>query len=179
MEFRWLLGLPEAPEEAPKESEEQPKEEAVEGNPGNPECNQTRKAGVARCCLCMNGEAIWSQDGSCNHCKDNGGIKDCSEVDQNCTPGSSSWPLKYEEEGKKVWNEEDDNRGAICAESCAERWVSKINGEMNIPRAQPPLKAKELTKQAEYQAQAAREQDELEKEAEKHAAEIGAVEKPD
>lgn len=34
----------------------------------------------------------------------------------------------------------------------AERWVSKINGEMNIPRAQPPLKAKELTKQAEYQA---------------------------
>ena len=43
-------------------------------------------------------------------------------------------------------NEEDDNRGEICAETCAEKWMSKINGEMNIPRAHPPQKAHELTK---------------------------------
>jgi hypothetical protein len=34
----------------------------------------------------------------------------------------------------------------------AERWISKINGEMNIPSAQPLQKARDLTKQAEYQA---------------------------
>ena len=33
----------------------------------------------------------------------------------------------------------------------AEKWISKINGEMNIPRALPPQKAKELTKQAREQ----------------------------
>ena len=37
----------------------------------------------------------------------------------------------------------------------AERWISKINGEMNIPSAQPLQKARDLTKQAEYQARVA------------------------
>ncbi|CAL1129114.1 unnamed protein product [Cladocopium goreaui] len=152
---------PEAPaspekEEAPEAQASPEKEEAPEEHPAhsdgvNPQCTQTRQAGVARCCLCMNGEAIWSQDGSCKHCKDNGGIKDCSEVDENCKPGSISWPMKHQDH-QKMWNEEDDSRGAICAESCAERWISKINGEMNIPSAQPLQKARDLTKQAEYQA---------------------------
>ena len=37
------------------------------------------------------GEAIWSQDGSCQHCKDNGGIKDCSEVDVRSSLASGCW----------------------------------------------------------------------------------------
>eukprot|EP00434_Breviolum_minutum_P011383 symbB.v1.2.010045.t2/scaffold650.1/size176305/24 len=64
---------------------------------------KTRKARVARYCLCMNSEAIWSPDGSCRHCNDNGGI-DCSEVDQslldakvNCSLGFISCPLKHDE----------------------------------------------------------------------------------
>ncbi|CAK9008102.1 unnamed protein product [Durusdinium trenchii] len=144
----------------------------------NPECSKTRKSGLPRCCLCANGEAIWSQDGSCKHCKDNGGIKDCAAAGEDCTPGSSSWPLKYkevdgEDSKEKDWNEEDDNRGAICAETCAEKWISKINGEMNIPRALPPQKAKELTKQAE----AAEEQEKLEREAERQS-EMESMESP-
>ncbi|CAJ1351110.1 unnamed protein product [Effrenium voratum] len=165
--------LDEAKDEAPKEQDEI-----------NPECSKTRKTEVARCCLCMNGEAIWSQDGSCQHCKDNGGIKDCSEVDVNCKPGSISWPLKYKEQHKegeekeKDWNEEDDSRGEICAETCAEKWISKINGEMNIPRARPPQLAGKLTKEAEKeaanQAEATKEEAELEHEMDKHADELGA-----
>ena len=34
----------------------------------------------------------------------------------------------------------------------AERWISKINGEMNIPSAKSLQRAQDLTKQAEYQA---------------------------
>jgi len=186
---------------AAKGSQALPKEEVSEVNP---QCTQARKVDRPRCCLCMNGEAIWSQDGSCKHCKDNGGIKDCSEVDENCQPGSVSWPLKYKEPGEgrghvaegekgegdkaegskpKDWNEEDDNRGEICAETCAERWMSKIAGEMNIPRARPPQKASPLTKAAEEQAanqaKAAKEQEELEAEIHKHGDEIGAVETPE
>ncbi|CAE7227216.1 unnamed protein product [Symbiodinium sp. CCMP2592] len=88
-----------------KEAEEEEIEEeaaakqAPDPDKVNPECTQARKTGRPRCCLCINGEAIWSQDGSCKHCVDSGkGIRDCSEVDEGCRPGSVSWPLKYKEE---------------------------------------------------------------------------------
>ncbi|CAE7225126.1 unnamed protein product [Symbiodinium sp. CCMP2456] len=249
-------------QEKDKEAEEEELEEeaaakqAPDPDKVNPECTQARKTGRPRCCLCINGEAIWSQDGSCKHCVDSGkGIRDCSEVDEGCRPGSISWPLKYKEqeveghgqggqgEGEgdatqaetgtqaeagsqaglhggpnggqgglhggegglhggeggvhggeggvhgregaqkeKEWNEEDDNRGAICAESCAERFVTNITGEMNIPRARTPHEAKMLTKQAEQEAaqqaeakeEIAKEQEEISKEMEKHGDEIAA-----
>ncbi|OLP85117.1 hypothetical protein AK812_SmicGene33931 [Symbiodinium microadriaticum] len=264
-------------QEKDKEAEEEELEEeaaakqAPDPDKVNPECTQARKTGRPRCCLCINREAIWSQDGSCKHCVESGkGIRDCSEVDEGCRPGSVSWPLKYKEQEAagsqpgqparkpaskpasqpasqparwrgtvKVEREKEmrhkqklvrkqgcmvapmvakdgymvapmvakegymvapmvAKEGYIVAKEgymvakalsvldregvCAERFVTNITGEMNIPRARTPHEAKMLTKQAEQeaaqQAQAkeeiAKEQEEISKEMEKHGDEIAA-----
>ncbi|CAE7188639.1 unnamed protein product [Symbiodinium microadriaticum] len=214
-------------QEKDKEAEEEELEEeaaakqAPDPDKVNPECTQARKTGRPRCCLCINREAIWSQDGSCKHCVESGkGIRDCSEVDEGCRPGSVSWPLKYKEQeverekemrhkqklvrkqgcmvapmvakdGYMVEGYIVAKEGYMVAKAlsvldregvCAERFVTNITGEMNIPRARTPHEAKMLTKQAEQeaaqQAQAkeeiAKEQEEISKEMEKHGDEIAA-----